>query len=398
MILDPIEIVKQLVAIPSVNPMGGTAPGSEFLETRLTDHLEALFERLGLRHNRQVVEPGRDNLVARLDGDVPAETGGALILFDAHQDTVPVGGMTIEPWTPAIRDGRLYGRGSCDTKGGMAAMLAAISRLAEDRPPKMPSVVMSCSINEEYGFSGAKALTKLWTDEPDPIIPRRPDAAVIAEPTALEVVVAHKGVVRWRCHARGRAAHGSQPEAGDNAIFKMARALTSLQHYQEEVVPRVASHPLCGPATLSVGTIRGGTSVNIVPDLCTVELDRRLPPGENPEQARRHLIDFLANDPRIDFPLEHEPLYMEGLPLSDDANGPLADRLALVASEVVGKCAKVGEPYCTNASFFCQTGVPSVVFGPGSVEQAHTDDEWVSLEQIQQAAEVFYRFVCGWVG
>src|SRR5262249_33706533 len=152
------------------------------------------------------------------------EAGGRLMLLEAHQDTVPVGGMTIEPFTPTVRDGRLYGRGACDIKGGMAAMLAACARLAKERPAAMPTVVMACTVNEEHGFTGATALVRQWA-ESGGFIPRRPDAAVIAEPTQLQVVVAHKGVVRWRCHTRGRAAHSSQPQMGDNAIFRMARVL-----------------------------------------------------------------------------------------------------------------------------------------------------------------------------
>lgn len=390
--LNLIETLRELVEIPSVNPMGGPDRGPEFGEARLTDHLESLFQRLGLPHQRREVMPGRDNLIARLDGDLPAERGGRLLLLGVHQDTVPVGGMTIEPWTPTVRDGRLYGRGACDVKGGMAAMLGAIARLAQERPPGMPTLVMACTVNEEYGFSGAKGLAELLGRGPGEMFPRRPDAALIAEPTDLDVVVAHKGVVRWRCHARGRAGHSAQPEAGDNAIYKMARALSAIERYQKEIVGTLGSHGLCGPATMSVGTIRGGISVNTIPAQCTIEIDRRLPPGEDVQAARQHLIDHLAGDADLGFPLQHDPPYMQGLPLSDEENGPLAARLAEVAAEVVGACRQVGVPYATDAAFLADAGIPTVVFGPGSIEQAHTEDEWLPLDQLEQAAEIFYRF------
>lgn len=393
--LDPVETLAQLVAIASVNPMGRPVSGPPFGEDRLTGYLEETLRRLGLVVQRQPVAPGRENLIARLDGHVPPERGGRVILLDAHQDTVPVEGMTVEPFQPLVREGRLYGRGSCDAKGGMAAMLAAVARLADQRVSGMPSIVISCTVNEEYGFTGASALAELWTHPSSGIIPRRPDAAVIAEPTGLDVVVAHKGVVRWRCHTSGRACHSAEPEAGDNAIYKMAPVLAAIQRYAKEVVGDVASHPLCGPATVSVGTIHGGLSVNTVPDRCTIEIDRRLPPGEQPEDARAGLIDFLARAAELDFALRHDPPFMKGPALSDEANGPLAERLSALVREVAGGCRPVGVPYATNAAFYSAAGVPSVVFGPGWLEQAHTKDEWLPLDQLHQAAEVYYRFCRG---
>jgi acetylornithine deacetylase len=390
--VDVVDILAQLVAIPSVNPMGRAVSGPPFFEDRLTAHLEQTCRRLGLAVARQPVAPGRENLVARLDGDVPPQQGGGVILLDAHQDTVPVEGMTIAPFQPELREGRLYGRGSCDAKGGLAAILAAVARLAQERPRGMPTVVVSFTVNEEHGFSGAAALTALWTSRSPGIVPRKPDAAVVAEPTALDVVVAHKGVVRWRCHTSGRAGHSARPQPDDNAIYKMARALRVIERYAREVVGGLDWHPLCGPGSLSVGTIHGGLSVNTVPDRCTIEIDRRLPPGEESEDARRRLIEHLAQAAELDFPLRHDPPFLEGLALSDETNGPLAERLAASVHEVAGQCRRLGVPFATNAAFFAAAGVPAVVFGPGFLAQAHTEDEWIPLDQLHQAAEILYRF------
>ncbi|MHC4398090.1 MAG: M20 family metallopeptidase [Planctomycetota bacterium] len=392
MSLDLVETLGHLVAIPSVNPMGSGASGKEYGEARLTDYLESFFDRLGMPHQRQPVHPGRANLTGRMDGEIPLERGGKLILFGAHQDTVPVGGMTIEPWKPEVRDGRLYGRGACDVKGGMAAMLTAIARLAHQRPPGMPTILMVCTVNEEYGFSGAAALAESFNTGDLDIIPRKPDAAVIAEPTDLDVVVAHKGVIRWRCHTRGRAGHSARPNADDNAIYRMGRLLVQLEQYQRGGVGRLCSHSLCGPATMSVGTVRGGVSVNTVPSRCTIEIDRRTPPGEDLESARRHLVEHLATNAPADTSAEHDPPFMQGPALSDESNGPLADQLARIARDVAGDCRKTGVPYATDAAFLAAAGIPTVVFGPGSIEQAHTDDEWISLDQLEQATEVFHRF------
>ena len=276
-------------------------------------------------------------------------------------------------------------------------MLAALSRRAQQRPAGMPTIVMACTVNEENGFTGAEALRELL-ESPTGLLPRKPDAAVIAEPTDLQVVVAHKGVVRWRCRTLGRAGHSARPEAGENAIYRMARVLGALERYHSELLGGLGSHPLCGQATLSVGTIRGGVSVNTIPDRCTIEIDRRLRPDEDPDEAYRHLVDHLARNPELGFPLEHDPPYMRGLALSDGANGPLARRLAEFVREVVGDRRLLGVSYATDAAFLAAAGIPSVVFGPGSIEQAHTADEWLSLDQLEQAAEVLHRFGRAGVG
>jgi len=389
--LDLVRTLSDLIALPSVNPMGKAVSGPEFYEYRVTDYLESLFRSLGLPFQRQTVDPKRDNIVARLDGDVSPSEGGPLVLFEAHQDTVPVVGMTIDPWTPTVRDGRIYGRGSCDIKGGMTAMLGAVARLAEERPRGMPTIIMACTVNEEHGFSGATALTKMWS-QPDSIIPRQPDVAIVAEPTELQVVVAHKGVVRWRCHTLGRAAHSSQPHLGANAIFKMAGVLSTLEQYQREVVDDLGVHPLCGRPTLSVGTITGGLSVNTVPDRCTIEIDRRLIPGETPEGAYQHILEFLASELGPDAAVEHDPPFLIGVGLSDKLNGPLCERLIAAAHSVGVPAGRIGVPYGTNAAAIGAAGVPSVVFGPGSIDQAHTADEWLSLDQLGAASEVLYQF------
>ncbi len=392
--LDLTQTLIELVSLPSVNPMGKAVSGPEYFEYRVTDYLESLFRSLELPFQRQVVEPKRENIIARLDGEVPVSAGGPLVLFEAHQDTVPVDGMTIEPWTPTVRDGRLYGRGACDIKGGMAAMLGAVARLAHQRPPGMPTLVMACTVNEEHGYTGATALTRLWA-QAGSIVPRRPDVAVVAEPTELQVVVAHKGVVRWRTTTHGRAAHSSQPQLGDSAIFQMTPVLAALERYQLDVAPKLAQHRLCGTPTLSVGTIAGGLSVNTVPDRCTIEIDRRLTPGESPSEARQHVIDYLeaalGTGTRS---IEHEPPFLTGLGLPDENNGALADAMLSAARETGIDCRQIGVPYGTDAAQFAAAGVPSIVFGPGSIDQAHTADEWLPLDQLAAASEALYRFAC----
>jgi acetylornithine deacetylase len=235
------------------------------------------------------------------------------------------------------------------------------------------------------------ALEKLW-QEPGGLIPRRPDAAIVAEPTLLDVVVAHKGTVRWRCHTTGRAAHSSRPDLGDNAIFKMSRVLPVLERYQRDVAPQLGEHPLCGRPSLSVGTIHGGLSVNTVPDRCTIEIDRRLLPGEEPQQAYDAVTRYLTEDPAVSFRIEHEPPFMRARGLADNVNGPLAEKLLAAIEGSVGRRKRIGVPYGTDAATYQACGIPSVVFGPGSIDQAHTADEWVAVEQLEAAAKAYYEF------
>jgi acetylornithine deacetylase ArgE len=389
MILDPIETLAQLISIPSINPMGREFADPTFGEARLTDHLEETFGKLGLTTHRQAVAPGRDNLIARLDGH-SAAGAGPIVLLDVHQDTVPADGMTIKPFEPRQQAGRMYGRGACDVKGGMAAIIAAVSRLVEECPTRRPTIIVSCTVNEEYGFTGASRITELWSG--GGIFPRRPDTVIVAEPTGLDVVVAHKGVVRWKCHTSGRAAHSSRPEMGDNAIYAMARVLTPIQQYAAELAEHGPVHRLCGLPTLSVGTIRGGLSVNTVPDRCTIEIDCRLPPGYKPEMAHQGLIDYLSRAVGTRLVVEVETPYMSGPPLSDEHNKMLANQLSRVVHEVAGTCRQLGVPYSTNAGLFAEAGATTVIFGPGFAAQAHTADEWISLDQLQQATEIIYRF------
>jgi acetylornithine deacetylase len=276
-------------------------------------------------------------------------------------------------------------------------MLGVMARLIESRPTPRPTVVMACTVNEEHGFTGATGLCRLWSDGGHPAFLRSPDAAVIAEPTNLNVVVAHKGMVRWRCHTKGRATHSSQPEQGENAIFRMAQVLAALERYQREIVGTLGEHPLCGRPTLSVGTVQGGISVNTVPDRCTIEIDRRLVPGEDPQTAWRHVVNFVATETGLGEVVEHEPPFMQSRGLNDAHNSDLAARLATAASSVTGlECRQMGVPFGTDAFCYDAAGVPSVVFGPGSIKQAHTIDEWVPLAEVEQASDVLYRFVTQW--
>ena len=378
----PLEYLTQLVRRPSVNPMGRTdIPAELTLEHRVTDYLEAQLKALGVAYRRTIVAPGRDNLVAQYRAPASSET----ILWEAHQDTVPVDAMVIDPFAAKVDGGKLYGRGACDVKAGGAVMLAAFARLVREQPPGSASVTLAFTVDEEHTFLGVQQLVKDGVTA---------DFAIIAEPTMGNVVVAHKGVVRWRIETHGRACHSSRPEQGVNAVYRMAKVLNAVEIYAESLRNSTA-HPTLGPPTFSVGMIGGGVSPNTVPDRCGIEIDRRLLPGETADGAIAHLDHFLKSRAEIDFAytvtrnLACPPLN----PVPGDH--PLLCRFETAIDSVVGKHERHSVPYGTDASTIADAGIPSVVFGPGDIAQAHTKDEWIEVAQLEPAAEILFRFACG---
>ena len=373
------RLLSDLVSIPSVNPMGRDLQGPEFLETKLGDYLEAYFRDLGVAYTREPVAPGRDNLIARFD----PPGSSSVVLFDAHQDTVPVDGMTIPPFEPSVRDGRLYGRGSVDIKGGLAAMLNAFSRLVRERPNGAASVVMACTVDEEYTHVGSSALA---------LDTRGADIGVIAEPTLLDLVDRHKGAVRWKIRTKGVACHSSTPHLGDNAIYRMAGVLDALSAYASQLA---GSRPdeVLGPPSLSVGRIEGGQSVNVVPDWCEVDIDRRLIPGETGPEAQALVEAFLGE--RLDRPdlVEFSAPWvnMPALRPQAEALDPWLGPLKAAIQSVRGVAPQIkGVPFGTDAGPIGAMGLPCVVFGPGDIAQAHTKDEWVDIEQLRASAEIYF--------
>ena len=388
---DPAEILKELIAIPSVNPMGRELSGAEYYEGRMTRWLSDFLLAHRLPVEVQEVVPGRCNVLTRLDSPGATRT----VLFDVHQDTVPVDGMTIAPFTPTEAGGRISGRGACDVKGGMASMLATLLRLQRQPAPGRPNLVLSLTCDEESTSLGINHLTAGWqSDGPRySLLPVAPDVAVIAEPTLLDIVVAHRGAVRWRIRTAGRACHSSRPTDGINAIYRMARVLLAMEEFAAWLPSSRPAHPLCGPATLSVGLISGGSSVNVVPDGCGIDIDRRLLPGEDPLAARQEIIDWLA--PRFDFELFHDQPWCNSPGLNDNNNQSLARELLQHVEAATGPHHCIGVPFGTHASRVAAAGVPAVVFGPGDIAQAHTKDEWIEVAQLHQATEIFCRLING---
>ncbi|MBY0227967.1 MAG: M20/M25/M40 family metallo-hydrolase, partial [Gemmataceae bacterium] len=284
----------------------------------------------------------------------------------------------------------LYGRGACDVKGGMASMLTAFARLCRERPARCARVVMACTVDEEFTFLGVQRLVKddLTGGTPGPV------AAVVAEPTCLDIVDAHKGVARWAITTAGRACHSSRPDKGVNAVYRMGRLLPPIEDYCRHLSSE-AAHPRLGPKTLSVGTIAGGASVNVVPDGCRIDLDRRLLPGEDPLDAPKQLEAWLRERvPGTPFDSGKPYLFCPALP--NDRSATITAALGQAIDAVRGKHAVHAVPYGTDASSFALAGVPAVVFGPGDIDQAHTCDEWIETAQLDAAADIYFRLALSW--
>jgi acetylornithine deacetylase ArgE len=372
---DATALLRDLVALPSINPMGRDLPADLIYEHRVTAYLEKFFRDLGVPCERQAVATNRENIVARLELPGARKT----LLFEAHQDTVPVDGMIIEPFAGKIEGNRLYGRGACDIKGGMAAMLATFARLAKEKPSGAANLIMACTVDEEHTFLGVQELMRRGM---------RADYAVVAEPTQLNIVHAHKGVARWKLTTTGRSCHSSSPEQGINAIYRMGKVLTLIERYAEELRAS-RTDPLLGPPTISVGRIEGGSSVNTVPERCRIEIDRRVIPGERPEETPQQLASFLKRA-GLEIAVEMTPLWINAPALSPKGSEELVKLLGSAIDSVRMQHLVHPVPYGTDASTIALGGVPAVVFGPGSIAQAHTCDEWLPLDELDQASDILY--------
>ena len=404
-----VELLCELIGLPSVNPRLAAAGEPADGESHLTAWLTRHFDRAGWRWATQTVHPGRDNVLALVPGGV-----GDVLLWEAHQDTVSGQGMVVEPFTGEVRDGRVYGRGACDVKGGVAAMITALDTIAAEPAADRPHIVFAATVNEECGFTGARALADVWhTPDDSSLRPAaavtptggltlaelrrlRPAAAVVAEPTELDVVVAHRGVVRFRTVVEGRAAHSSRPEQGANAIYGMMDVVRVIEEFHRVDLAARAGDPLCGPSTACVTTIHGGAGANTVPERAVIDVDRRLLPSESPEAAYEELTSLLNARARMgSCRLVHEPPWMQSRGLSSRANGAWAEHIAHVVRSTGAAGRIVGVPYGTNAASIAAVDIPVVVVGPGSIDQAHTADEWIAVAELDRAVEVFCRLARG---
>ncbi len=369
-----VAITRDLIAIPSVNAMGGAcSPPEIYSEREMARYVERFVSGLGIATEIIAARDEHPNVMARMDGETD-ET----IVLEAHMDTVSHLNMTVDPFDPKMENGRLYGRGACDTKASLATYLYAMEWLARHKVKPGRNLILLAVHSEEYNFGGIRECVEKGL---------KADLAVVGEPTSLNIIHAHKGVCRFTLETTGKNAHGALPWLGENAILEMADVLQALKSHEKSL--RRLVHPDLGCATINAGTIDGGLAVNIVPDRCRLRIDRRLLPGETAASVMAGLKKELPRNrrltvsgPELFAPAMHTP------------------REAPVCALLQRACRRAGVDarletahFATDASVLCAAGIPSVVFGPGSIEQAHTPDEYIETEQIEQAAMIILNLL-----
>jgi acetylornithine deacetylase/succinyl-diaminopimelate desuccinylase-like protein len=363
--VSPTKLLRELIALPSVNPAFLPAGHPHAGEQRVAEFLAAVTAHAGLDVEFQKVFLGRSNLIARLR---PQGKARQTILLAPHLDTVNVADE--KQFQPTRRAGRIYGRGACDTKGSVAAFVSAICDLAKAKDrPRETEIVFVGLVDEEQAQAGSRAFTRSGF---------KADLAIVGEPTRCEVVTAHKGSVFVEIETRGLAAHGATPQFGRNAVLMMARVVEFLEtDYRKRLLRR--KHPVLGCGTVNVGSICGGSQPNIVPDRCGIGVDRRTLPGETERSVCREIAALLRAR-KLEAKVSSARL-APCLPLETDVKLPLVRQFLQSA----GQSRPLGVHYFCDAAVLAAGGIPSVVFGPGDIAQAHTADEWLSLVQLDQA-------------
>ncbi len=374
MISSVVELLQQLIRIPSVNPDDQSAFDGGG-EAAIAEYLRAWLEDLGAAVFLEEILPGRPNVIARF---APLD-GRPRVLFGPHLDTVGVANMTIDPFAAELREEKIWGRGASDTKGSMAAMLWALRAHASSLSTLPVAVDFVAFMGEESGQWGSKHFAEHYGSSYE--------FAIAGEPTSLDIVYTTKGSLWATVEARGKAAHSSMPEKGSNAIMILARAMDRLE---QELCPRLAAydHPVLGKSTMNIGTFHGGTRANIVPDHADAQLDIRLTPSLDQAGGALALLEAVMAELSLPVRLCYAH---ENPPMETSNENPY---LRLLQQSREG-AQLVGAPWFSDAAHLSRGGIPSVCLGPGSIDQAHTADEFLRVDDLLAGVEHFSQFIEG---
>ncbi len=365
------RLLQDLISIPSVNPDGDPGCASTG-EQQIADYIAAFLKKCGAEVDLIPVLPGRPNVIAHFKA---ARAPHALpITFAPHLDTVSVRGMTIDPFHPKIVAGKIFGRGASDTKGPMASMLWALKSWSEKQKPASRTlpVVFAGLMGEEAGNDGAIHLMKSGF---------KTDFAIIGEPTDLKIVHAHKGALWFTVETVGKSCHASTPERGKNAILLMTEIIRTLEN---DFVPflHAHSHPHLGKPSFNIGTITGGSKVNIVPSQCKIECDIRTIPGCGMNEIEKQLKITLKRFSGVICKISRSPASLD-TPLQH----PWVQRLKPFTKGITTA------PWFCDAAVFSQYKTAAIAIGPGSIQQAHTVDEFIREKEFLRGVQMFERFL-----
>jgi acetylornithine deacetylase len=373
-----IELLRDLVAINSVNPtLVPGAPG----ERVIADLIAADMRRSGLDVVSEPVTPGRPNVVGVLEG----RRKGRTLMFCGHTDTVGVSGMA-DPFTPVERDGRLYGRGAQDMKGGVAAMMSAAATIAARGGLDAGRLIVAAVVDEEHSSIGADALVKTW----------HADAAVVTEPTDLEIAVGHKGFAWVEIVVEGKAAHGSRPADGQDAILRLGRVLARLEVLDATLQARPA-HPLVGTGSLHASIIQGGRELSSYPDRASLQMERRTLPSESEGTALAEVETILDALVREDPTFRAHATPMFSRPAYEVPRGHELPRALTTALTRAGGDPRItGASFWTDAAVLGHAGIPSILFGPGGAG-LHSTEEYVNVADVVMCRDALVELVREWM-
>lgn len=366
------ELLADLVRIDSAVTSTEQA-NRDRTEERIAGFVSDRLRQIGMTVERQEVCPGRPNLIAHWQ----ERAGGKRLVLEAHLDTVTVEGMTVKPFAAEVRDGRMYGRGTCDTKGSMAAFMTALELAYRRDSLPADSIYFVATMSEETGCDGAAALVDHGF---------RADAAIVGEPTCCELVTCHKGPLWMEVEARGRSCHASVPDRGVNAIDLMARVVQFVHGPWQEYIHQV-NHPVLGRSTSQVTLIQGGSKSNIIPARCRAFVDSRLVPWKPSAEVLADFERMLAAHLGDDQCCSIENVRMLA-PLDTPVDTPLPRKLLALCRAANDQRGPRGVNYFADSGPFSSAGIPSVLIGPGDIAQAHTADEYLDLAQLYQATEI----------
>ena len=364
-----IDLLAHLVAIDSVNP--DLVPGGVG-EAKIAAFVADWFSARGFAVERLEPKPGRPSIVATAKGS----GGGRSLMFNGHLDVVGVTGYAGDPFEPRIEGGRLYGRGSIDMKAGVAAMMVAAAR-AKAKGCR-GDILVACVADEEFGSLGSEAVAQTY----------RPDAVIVTEPTGMVPVVTHKGYASFDIHIEGKAAHGSRPDLGVDAIAKAGHFLVALEAYGDRL-KRGPGAPLLGPGSVHASMIWGGQEMSSYPAACTVQLERRTVHGETADTVEHDLRGILADlTARVpDFRASLTRQICRD-PLVNSGGSPIAIALEKAATARLGRAApSAGIAFWTDAALFSDKGIPALVFGPTG-EGLHSKTEWADIASVEACADI----------